>query len=177
MLLLSNCHKNEIGTAKRKQKDGSQKEIDCPESIIFYNSFMGGVDKSDQYSTYYEIDRKSNKWWKRVFYRLLNIAVSNAWIIYKKFQTKEISLIDFLVPLAENLIEVGQNGTKNLRKAATGHVSKRAKLVSNHELVIQATRHRCKFCSIEKKKQSRTYYKCNVCQVSLCVACFEPYHK
>lgn len=112
-----------------------------------------------------------------MFYRLLNIAVSNAWIIYKKFQTKEISLIDFLVPLAENLIEVGQNGTKNLRKAATGHVSKRAKLVSNHELVIQATRHRCKFCSIEKKKQSRTYYKCNVCQVSLCVACFEPYHK
>lgn len=140
---------------------------------------MGGVDKSDQYSTYYEVDRKSNQWWKRVFYRLLNIAISNAWILHKKFKPKEISLIDFLVPLAENLIEIGNITTKNQRTAATGHISKKAKLANDkdHECVKQPTKHRCKLCSIEKKKQSRTYYKCNICQVSLCVACFEPYHK
>lgn len=178
-MLLSNCHTNEIGTATRKLKDGTQKEFDCPEAIIFYNNYMAGVDKSDQYSTYYEVDRKSTKWWKRVFYRLLNVAVSNAWIIYKKFQTKELSLIDFLVPLAENLIEVGKEGTKNRRRSDMGHASKRAKLANDvdHEPVRQSSKHRCKYCSIVMKKQSRTLYKCNFCQVFLCAKCFEPYHK
>ncbi|CAH2002393.1 unnamed protein product [Acanthoscelides obtectus] len=32
---------------------------------------MGGVDLSDQMSSLYEIDRKSQKWWRKTFYKLL----------------------------------------------------------------------------------------------------------
>lgn len=176
-MLLSNCHEHKIGTADRKQKDGTSKSFDCPEAFNFYNEFMGGVDKSDQYSTCYEIDRKSNKWWKRVFYRLMLIAVSNSWIIYKKFQEKKMSLIDFLLPLSEDLIEIGKGGTKNLRKSGTGRPPKRVKLMRNigHLPVKIGTRRRCRFCS-EKKLQVRTLYICTTCDVPLCVDCFAPYH-
>lgn len=87
---------------------------------------MAGVDRSDQYSTCYEIDRKSKKWWKRVFYRLLMIAV----IIFKKFKTEEMPLITFLMPLSESLIEIGKRGAKTKPKirADTGPAIKRLKL-------------------------------------------------
>lgn len=176
-MLLSNCHENKIGTANRTQKDGTSKEFDCPEAINFYNSFMAGVDKSDQYSTCYEIDRKSKKWWKRVFYRLLMVSVSNAWVIFKTLQEKKTPLIYFLMPLSEDIIEIGKQHTKNLRKAGTGRPSKRVKLMSNvgHQPIRRGTRRRCSQCS-KKKEQVRTYYICSTCDVPLCVDCFPPYH-
>lgn len=128
---MSNYHKKDIATADRTQKDGSKKSFDCPEAIIFYNKFMGGVDKSDQYSTYYQVDRKSNKWWKRMFNRLLLITVSNSWILYKQINEKKTSLIDFLIALSEDLIEIGKIGTKYQRKLGAGRPSKRLKQFGN----------------------------------------------
>ena len=37
-----------VTTVKRKQKDGTLKDISCPEPIKLYNMFMNGVDCSDQ---------------------------------------------------------------------------------------------------------------------------------
>lgn len=178
VLLMSNCHKNVIGTADRRQKDGTLKTFDCPEAIVFYNEFMGGVDKSDQYSTYYDIDRKSNKWWKRVFHRLLQIAVSNSWILFQELNGKKSPLIDFLIPLAEQLLEVGKNGTINHRMPGAGRPPKRKKFnyAISHQPVCKGTRRRCTFCA-SKKIQVRTLYVCNTCNLPLCIDCFEPFHK
>lgn len=178
-MVLSNCHEHEIGTAERRQKDGVKKKFDCPEAIIFYNRFMAGVDKSDQYSTCYEINRKSKKWWKRVYYRLLLMAVSNSWIIYKSFKSKPMSLIDFLMPLSEELIEMGKCKAHNRKVVAGGggHPSKRMKLMKNigHQPIRQTNRRRCAHCS-KKKVEVRTCYVCSTCDVGLCVDCFPPYH-
>lgn len=139
---------------------------------------MAGVDRSDQYSTTYEVDRKSNKWWKRVFHRLLMIAVSNAWIIFKESRGKNIPLIDFLIPLAAQVTDIGKSGAKLQRKANAGRPSKRSKLMINigHQPVPVETPRRCRFCAI-KKVQSRTKWLCNTCDIPLCVKCFVLYHK
>ena len=42
--LMSSCHKDQIGTATRKQKDGTKLNVTCPDAFIFYNMFMGGVE-------------------------------------------------------------------------------------------------------------------------------------
>lgn len=105
------------------KKDGTKKTFDCLEAIVFYNEMMGGVDKSDQYSTVYDIDRKSNKWWKRVFHRLIQMAVSNSWILYQQLKGQKSPQIDFLVPLAAQLIELGKSGTKNVYTPALGRHS------------------------------------------------------
>ena len=44
---------------------------------------MGGVDVVDQHFVYYAIGRKGLKWWRRVFYRLMEMAIVNAYSIHK----------------------------------------------------------------------------------------------
>lgn len=178
VLLMSNCHRNVIQTADRRLKDGTKKTFDCPEAIVFYNKMMGGVDKADQYSTVYDIDRKTNKWWKRVFHRLLQMSVSNSWIIYQKLKGKKSPQIDFLLTLQEQLIEVGKNGTKNVYVSGPGRPSKKKIFMStiNHQPIFGGSRRRCAFCA-SKKKESRSLYLCNTCNLPLCILCFEPYHK
>ena len=45
---------------------------------------MKGVDLSNQLISYYELNRKTIKWWKRIFFHLLDIAIVNSSIIYIK---------------------------------------------------------------------------------------------
>ncbi|CAH2010637.1 unnamed protein product [Acanthoscelides obtectus] len=61
-------------------KDGTRSEISCPEMLQFYNAHMGGVDLTDQIVSLYDFERKSGKWWKKVFYKVLMMAVVNAHI-------------------------------------------------------------------------------------------------
>ena len=44
---------------------------------------MGGVDVVDQHFVYCAIGRRGVKWWTRVFYCLLEMAIVNAFSIYK----------------------------------------------------------------------------------------------
>ena len=41
------------------------------------------VDVVDQHFLYYAIGRRGVKWWRHVFYRLLEMAIVNAFSIYK----------------------------------------------------------------------------------------------
>lgn len=177
VLLLSNCHGNDITTVDRKQKDGSKKSVSCPEAIAFYNKYMGGVDMTDQYTVLYDIDRKSTKWWKRVFQRLLMTAVTNAWVLHKQLKNKKVPLIDMLVPLAEDLIEIGRAGSQIKRNVKTGRPSRKSKLfVDAHHLPAPIpTKRRCTFCS-GNNRQKRTKFVCSTCDIPLCAGCFQPYH-
>ena len=47
-----------------------------------YNQCMGGVDHNDQNFSYYAINRKSRRWWLRIFYHFLDVAVVNAHCLY-----------------------------------------------------------------------------------------------
>ncbi|KAJ8938954.1 hypothetical protein NQ318_019410 [Aromia moschata] len=49
-----------------------------------YNKHMGYVDKFDMLKSIYEIDRKSKKWWHRIFWYLLDAAVVNAFLIFQE---------------------------------------------------------------------------------------------
>ncbi|XP_018574683.1 piggyBac transposable element-derived protein 4-like [Anoplophora glabripennis] len=81
VLVLSSCHRDVKIEVTRRSIDGSKINVECPEAIGFYNANMGGVDLSDQFTGLYDIDRKSLKWWKKVFYTLLLTSAVNAWII------------------------------------------------------------------------------------------------
>ena len=48
-----------------------------------YNKYMGGVDRSDQMISYTNSIVKSFKWWKKVIFHVLAIAVLDAYILYK----------------------------------------------------------------------------------------------
>ena len=178
VMIVSNCHNAEIGVIQRKMKDGTKVDMPCPEAIIFYNEHMGGVDLGDQMITLYDLDRKSKKWWIKVFFRLLMTAVYNAYVIYTEINhKKKHPYIDFLVTLAESMIDEGRKNLPQRRVRALGRPSKTSKKLTNvdHMPMREESRRRCIRCS-SKKKEKRTRYQCSKCKVPLCLQCFPIYH-
>lgn len=58
-------------------------------ALTNYVKWMRGVDKSNQFNSYYNIKHKSKKWWRGIWNSLLDTSISNAYILYKqKYPTK-----------------------------------------------------------------------------------------
>ena len=78
------------GTVKRRTKNRSGEfesvEVPLPSAVNSYNTFMGGVDMSDQLISYHRIIRQTKKYWKTLFYHLLEISVTNAALLYNWIQ-------------------------------------------------------------------------------------------
>jgi len=91
--LLSTCHKNEIATAPKKDKDGNA--ILKPTCVLDYNKSMGGVDLIDQQTENLMLIRKSYKWYKKIFFRLLSLCLLSAHKIYK-FQGGQHDFLKFV---------------------------------------------------------------------------------
>lgn len=70
---LSNFHGTEQTVLSRTQKDGSKLEVTAPMVVADYNKDMGGVDKADMLRSIYDLDRKSRKWWHRLFFAMLKL--------------------------------------------------------------------------------------------------------
>ena len=75
------------GTIRRRGKDQSGQfqliDLPLPSSIKAYNKFMGGVDKSDQLISYHRVLRQTKKYWRTIFYHLLEICATNAAVLKK----------------------------------------------------------------------------------------------
>jgi len=55
-----------------------RKELDIPDFIHYYNTFMHSVDIADQFRSFFKISRKCYRTWKPLFYFLLDQAIVNA---------------------------------------------------------------------------------------------------
>ena len=143
---------------------------------------MGGVDLSDQKVSVYDINRKSLKWWRKVFYKLLMTSVVNSHIIFQKATKSKSALKPFIVELAEQLVMKGRStATANITRRTSltvGPRSKRSKMMVNigdHMPVTSQGRRRWARCS-QNNIDKRTTQKCSACEVPLCQKCFTPYH-
>ena len=87
----------------RKERDGSTSQMNCPEAIKDYNMHMNCVDKFDQLKALYEIDRKSHKWWHRIFFYFLDAAVVNSFIISKDILPEKINMKTFRLEIVDGL--------------------------------------------------------------------------
>ena len=56
-----------------------------PAIIADYNKHKLGVDKCDQLLSYYSFLHKSVKWWRKVFFWLLEVSIINSCIIYQHY--------------------------------------------------------------------------------------------
>ena len=57
------------------------KNIDMPAPIFTCNQYMGGVDLNDQLRSYYPSGRSGYKWWRYLFWFILDVAIINAMIL------------------------------------------------------------------------------------------------
>jgi len=171
--------------------------ITKPTCIVDYCSLMGGVDLSDQINGYYSCLRKTSKWYKKLFFHLLNLSIINAYILYRKFapakgedSCKEhhpfrVSVVKALLQVAE---EAPRPQTEKGRKSVG---EKPTRLLDRHfpdyiPAKEGAKRLRplrdCFACNPKKSKREnckrkQTSFWCPECSVALCVPdCFRAYH-
>ncbi|MGH0147739.1 UNVERIFIED_CONTAM: hypothetical protein FKN15_011153 [Acipenser sinensis] len=84
-MMASNCQPvMPIGKAKRcSRAEKKVIEVDKPQVIRYYNKYMGGVDRMDQNISYYRISIRSKKWWVPFFMFMPDVAIQNAWLLYR----------------------------------------------------------------------------------------------
>lgn len=84
--LSNHLEPTEVSQVKRKQKDGSLKNINCPTVVVNYNRHMGYVDKMDMLKNIYEINQKFKKWWRRIFWYFVDVTIVNSYC-YSNMET------------------------------------------------------------------------------------------
>ncbi|CAG5059299.1 unnamed protein product [Parnassius apollo] len=112
----------------KKQK--KQISIACPKIVKDYNVHMGGVDLMDSFLGRYKIRIKSRKWYIRLFYHMVDMAVINYWILYKK-KYPNLTLEDYRSELAETLCSYKKYDTNKRGRPSSNNV----------ERVIEAKKH------------------------------------
>lgn len=186
--VLSNYHNPcETVIVNRKQKDGTLKPISCPVMVADYNTHMGYVDKADHLLSTYKIDRKSKKWWQRIFFHFLDVTVVNAYILYKEKDLKPaLNSKEFRLRLVDELVGHKLPNSKG-RKRQIAEISSSKPQISIEKRHSQsshmpqqiASSRRCAHCST-KKDQKRSSWICSTCSVPLCLLpnrnCFALYH-
>ena len=192
--VLSSIHSRSAETVLKTPKGGRDKvPIPCPTAICHYNQFMGGVDLTDQQLSYYSVTQcQTIKWWKKVFWRLIDIAIVNSWIIFRvnnPESSKIRSQRDFRLELVQLLVQPlldlkASPDCPNILRAHKGRnvVSADKRLLGKHFPRKAAQRGRCCVCSKHKSttgkkvdKKSKVF--CPKCEVYLCLGdCFEQFH-
>jgi len=179
--MLTNCHRNvNVDTGKRDKKGNPKIKPAC---IADYNQNMGGVDKSDMMLSSVECVRKTVKWYKKLFFHLLDLALLNSYIAWVIVTKKNVGLAKYQLELCRQMLE--KFGTASGHEGG-GNRSKHAqpgRLIGRHfpGLIEKTETNRkgmkqCVQCSVHKKRKE-TRYMCSTCSVPLCVVpCLDNYH-
>lgn len=176
----------------RKKKEHI--EVPCPAIVSAYNSHMGNVDLLDSNIGRFRIRMKSRKWYFRLFYHLVDLAVINSWILHRRVaeQKNETAMTQkkFRVDLLQSLLKIGPKPQKRGRPRSTDIVEeKRVKYKAStlptqdirkdplhHWPVWRQKRTTCKFPDC----RGYTYVACEKCTVNLCLNkdknCFKAFH-
>lgn len=119
-VMSTNVQPGEQGEVRRMQCVATSINVPAPMSIITYNKWMGGVDRGDQLRQYYHLRLKSRKFYKYIFWFLVDVCITNCYILHKYggLAHTYTSLKPFRLELGKRLI-----GTYNSRKRAVPHSS------------------------------------------------------
>ncbi|XP_050414127.2 piggyBac transposable element-derived protein 4 [Patella vulgata] len=184
-ILSTNCDA-EMLVVQRRTRAGIIENVSKPLCIINYNKCMGGVDLGDQLRQYYSFGRTSLKWWRYLFYFLLNVACVNSFLIYKLHMKAlgktPMTQLEFRHSLAKCLI--GGAVSKSYRRTPKRKLENvfDESNISGHSLVHFSGRKRvCVLCSASGKRAPsgrgiQSSFGCNICSVNLCKTCFPLYH-
>jgi hypothetical protein len=180
--MLTTVHKN-VFKPTGKVNYVTKIPISKPESIVDYNKNMGAVDQSDMMLSSVNSSRKTLKWYKKLFFHLLDLSLLNAHILYQQKTGNKQPLGDFQLNVIDQLIQKHKTQPKtNLKRK----VPLPTRLTERHFLgkipptdkKNSATK-RCYVCYNTKnnKKRRETRFVCKQCDIALCFEpCFEIYH-
>jgi hypothetical protein len=169
-----------------------------PSAVIDYCSKMGGVDLMDQVSSYYEITRKSMKWWRKLAFYLVDLCIVNSYQLYRKFSVdaRKMSHAQFRLVLVKALASRAEPSTPRhkSRKEVPDEIPPRLRHPGMHfsDYIPKAQNSKskrkygqrdCVVCNVAASKRInfkrvQTSYWCEQCEVPMChPVCFKLYHR
>lgn len=190
-----------INVKRWDKKTLSYVDITAPKLISNYNKHMGGVDILDQSIEYYRTFMKTKKWTLKVLLHFFDLAVANAWRLYKLQsaaaaipKNKVKDLLEFRMQVADALVNtptrkrrlsdiepnenIAPNPPTKYRRANLPSENKRFDGYDHLPCFDEIESPRC--CRMERC-QSRSKIRCEKCDVYLCLSrkqnCFARYHK
>ena len=197
-ILSSYVGSNPVTTKKRfSKKDKKYVEINSPKAVDVYNNYMGGVDLLDSLLGLYRIQLRSRKWYKKIFFHMIDMCVVNSWILWRRKSDQYMPLFDFKLLIAEHLCKAGKvkkrgrpamtpTSSPCTSREGTPTTSKRRK---HQEIALNSVRedHIGHFPTWKKQRQLckndcsfRSYTFCEKCNVFLCYNdkrnCFTNFH-
>ena len=81
--MLTTVHSSTMAQTERIDHATGEKKLK-PSCVLDYNKKMGAVDKADMVNSFVECARKTTKWYKKVFFHLIDTAVLNGHIVYRR---------------------------------------------------------------------------------------------
>lgn len=111
VIILSAYVGSEPTTTKRRYSCQEKKYIDVvsPQAIDVYNQHMGGVDLLDSMLGYYRIHLRSRKWYKRIFFHMIDLCMVNAWLLWRRVnENTYMPLFDFKLAVSEHMRKAGK---------------------------------------------------------------------
>ena len=158
---------------RRDKRGGAEITVSRPCAIQLYNSFMGGVDLSDQRVSTYRRHMKSLTWYLQVFFHLLQLSGVQAFLLHAEMHPAAMeSQHKFFVKLIDGLI----GGRTFTQKRCASNVPA-GDVRSNRMLEHAPVKHdKPSKCAVHTRRVD-TMYACGVCKVRMCpVPCFHRYH-
>ena len=157
-------------------------EIYQPHAASLYGQFMGGVDNFDHLRERYRSGRQGKKAWKYLFWFLIDCALVNSYILYRKTSqriqgNKNFDQFAFRMELVPSLI--GGFSRREIVPAMKQYAFGPDDKAREHANVRlegkgkQCAHHRKKFPTTPRHS---TVYGCILCGAHLCKTCHHDFH-
>lgn len=182
VLMLSTYHDASTQTVQQRTKSGPQ-DIQKPTVIVNYTKKMGAVDRADHYCASYGFMRKSLKWWRKMFFWLLEVAVVNSYILFKHNDgNKTVRHLKYRQKLIRQL--VGAQRHVSQRPGRRSSLDEEDRLSKKPHFIAQLPSNSAKDCAVCSDRKTRgmrrkTVYYCKTCSRKPGLhpgLCFEHYH-
>ena len=118
---------NDMLSVQRRKKGSKVKSwVPCPKVVKLFNSDMGVVDLMDQRTAAYRLDRRSSvRFYRRIFFNLIDIACVNSYLIYNMKHPNKLPLLDYKIFVTKNLIQYNQ-GRKERKETVSRNITFRS---------------------------------------------------
>lgn len=185
VMMLSTIHAGRIFEGGKRNRRGEL--IKKPDCVLDYNVRMCGVDRLDQLLSYYSPLRKTLKWYRKVVLQTIDMAMSNAFLMYKRSggNRRQIWFRSSVVSSLMNTQDRPAAASVVLRGLHHNKASDLSRLSGQHYMDVlppterkQAPCTRCVVCH-KRGIRKETRYICSTCvsKPALCVVpCFKDYH-
>ena len=169
---------------RSKRHEDNIRLVDKPCAIQAYSQHMGGIDRADKAMTFYMVLHKCCKWWKKVFFYLLEVCFCNALVIWRGTYEKRTNAELFRLKIVHGMLR-GYNRERS-RSGGRPPAERPERLIGGeHYLGLnphflpngQRSKPDCCVCSNRSKKRHQTIYICKRCDRAMCpYPCFERWH-